>query len=391
MKRVAILGSTGSIGRQTLHVVESFPDRFRVVGLAAGRNVVLLAEQVKRFGVRCAWVQDFPAAERLREQLKRGGWTECQVLHSHETVETFLERSDPEAVVSAISGQAGLYPTYCSANAGLDIALANKESLVMMGPLLMRMVRRKGCRLTPVDSEHSAIMQCLAGEAPESVKRLILTASGGPFRGDTMERLRRRSFRETQKHPIWNMGEKINIDSATLMNKGLEVIEACTLFDQPPDKVDVVIHPECIVHSMVEFADGSWKAQMAVPNMELPILYALSAPQRFGWEGHALSSAQLTALHFERVDRVRFRCLDIAYEAARAGGSMPAVLCAADEIAIEYFRNGAIGFTEIPDVIEETMRQHRVVAIDSLKAILAVKEWATEAAEAEARKAADRS
>ncbi len=391
MKRIAIFGSTGSIGQQTLHVAESFPDRFRVVGLAAGRNTVLLAEQVRRLGVRCAWVQDLPTAERLTEQLKRDGWTECQVLHSHETVETFLEKSDPEVVVSAISGQAGLYPTYCSAKAGLDIALANKESLVMMGTLLMQMVRQRGGRLTPVDSEHSAIMQCLAGEAPESVRRLILTASGGPFRGDTMEQLEKRSFRETQKHPIWNMGEKINVDSATLINKGLEIIEACTLFGQPPDKVDVLIHPECIVHSMVEFVDGSWKAQMAVPSMELPILYALSAPQRFGWDARALSAEQLSGLHFERVDRLRFRCLDIAYEAARAGGSMPAVLCTADEIAIEYFRNGTISFTEIPEVIEETMRQHQVVAVDSLKAILAVKEWATQVAEAEARKVADRS
>ncbi|RLC48064.1 MAG: 1-deoxy-D-xylulose-5-phosphate reductoisomerase [Candidatus Coatesbacteria bacterium] len=390
MKRIAIFGSTGSIGRQTLQVVESFPDRFRIVGLAAGRNAVLLAEQVKRFGVRCAWVQDSPTAMRLTEQFRRDGYKDCQVLHSHETVETFLERSDPDVVVSAISGQAGLYPTYCSAKAGLDIALANKESLVMMGPLLMQMVQQKGSRLTPVDSEHSAIMQCLAGEARESVRRLILTASGGPFRRDTMAQLQKRSFRETQRHPVWNMGEKINVDSATLMNKGLEVIEACALFDRSPDEVDVLVHPESIVHSMVEFVDGSWKAQIAVPNMELPILYSLSAPQRFDWETRGLTPEQLSSLHFERVDRLRFRCLDIAYEAVRAGGSMPSVLCTADEIAIEYFRNGTISFTEIPEVIEATMRQHHVVSIESLESILAVKKWTTQVAENEARKLADK-
>ena len=386
MKRITILGSTGSIGRQTLRVIGSFTDHFSATGLAGGRNVALLAEQIIRFRPALAWVQDAATAEGLVGLLKRAGHASCEVLHGNESLDEFIEKSAPDVVVSAISGHAGLYPTYLAAVAGYDIALANKESLVMMGPLLTRIARQNGSDITPIDSEHSALMQCLIGEAPESVKRLILTASGGPFRNDSIEQLQRRTFQETQKHPVWNMGEKINVDSATLMNKGLEVIEACVLFDQSPDRVDVLIHPECIVHSMVEFVDGSWKAQLGVPNMELPILYALSAPQRLRYDIRSLSLDELCTLHFEEVDRQRFRCLEIAYQAARAGGSTPAVMCVADEVAIEYFRNGTISFTQIPEVIQATMQHHEVVEIDGLETLVIVKEWAAQSAHAEARR-----
>ncbi len=386
MKRITILGSTGSIGRQTLQVIGSFTRHFSATGLAGGRNIALLAEQIIRFRPALAWVQDAAGAQGLIGLLKRAGHTSCEVLHGNESLDEFIGKSAPDVVVSAVSGQAGLYATYLAAEAGYDIALANKESLVMMGPLLMRIARQNGSNITPIDSEHSAIMQCLIGEAPESVKRLILTASGGPFRNDSIEQLQRRTFQETQQHPVWNMGEKINVDSATLMNKGLEVIEACVIFDQSPDKVDVLIHPECIVHSMVEFVDGSWKAQLGVPNMEVPILYALSQGERLRYDIRTLSLDELCALHFERVDKRRFRCLEIAYQAARAGGSMPAVMCVADEVAIEYFRSGAISLAQMPEVIEATMQQHEVVEIDGLETLLTVKEWAAQSAEAEARR-----
>lgn len=386
MKRIAILGSTGSIGRQTLEVIGSLTDAFSATGLAGGRNIALLAEQIIRFHPVLAWVQDADSAQGLINLLKRAKHTSCEVLHGNESLDEFLKGSNPDLVVSAISGHAGLYPTYLAAIAGYDIALANKESLVMMGPLLMRITRHKGSKITPIDSEHSAIMQCLMGEAQESVKRLILTASGGPFRTDSIEQLQRRTFQETQKHPVWNMGEKINVDSATLMNKGLEVIEACVLFDQPPDRVDVLVHPECIVHSMVEFVDGSWKAQMGLPNMEVPILYALSQPQRLRYDIRSLSPDDLCALNFEQVDRQRFRCLEIAYQAARAGGSLPAVMCVADEVAIEYFKDDTISFTQIPDIIQSAMQQHEIVEIDGLETLLTVKEWAARSAEAEARR-----
>jgi len=386
MKRIAILGSTGSIGRQTLQVIGSFTGTFAATGLAGGRNIALLAEQIVRFGPVLAWVQDAASAEGLIGLLKKARHTSCEVLHGNESLDEFIEKSAPDIVVSAISGHAGLYPTYLAAVAGYDIALANKESLVMMGPLLMRITQRNGAYITPIDSEHSALVQCLIGESPESVERLILTASGGPFRNDSVEQLQRRTFQETQKHPVWNMGEKINVDSATLMNKGLEVIEACVLFDQSPDRVDVLIHPECIVHSMVEFVDGAWKAQLGVPNMEVPILYALSEPERLRYDTRSLSLDDLCALHFEKVDRQRFRCLEIAYQAARAGGSLPAVMCVADEVAIEYFKNGTISFTQIPEVIQATMQQHEVTEIDGLETLLAVKEWTARSAEAEARR-----
>ena len=389
MKRIAILGCTGSIGRQTLQVIESFTDEFSVTGLAAGRNIARLAKQIVRFGPAVAWVRNRPSVEGLLGLLKEAGHAPVRVLHGEESLEDFLGESAPNTVVSAVSGQAGLYPTYLAAKAGFDRALANKESLVMMGQLLMRIAQQSGSTITPIDSEHSALKQCLVGEAPESVKRLILTASGGPFRNDPIELLQRRTFQETQNHPVWDMGEKINVDSATLMNKGLEVIEACILFDQPPDNVDVLIHPECVIHSMVEFVDGSWKAQLGVPNMEIPILYALSAPQRLEYDVRSLSPDELGALHFQRVDKHRFRCLELAYAAARAGGSMPAVMCVADEVAIEYFRNGTISFTQIPEIIQATMQQHQSVEIDELETVLAMKEWASQTADALARRIAN--
>ncbi|MCD6327282.1 1-deoxy-D-xylulose-5-phosphate reductoisomerase [bacterium] len=384
MKRIAILGCTGSIGQQTLDVVQGFADEFCVTGLAAGSNARLLIEQADVFGPEALWLKDETDAERTRALLKSSTRPTSQVLYGGDSLERFFELSAPDIVVSAISGKAGLYPTYMALSAGLDVALANKESLVMGGQLLKRLARSNGANITPIDSEHSAIAQCLVGERMESINKLILTASGGPFRGDSIDRLAHRTFDEAQKHPVWSMGEKINVDSATLMNKGFEVIEACVLFDQPPEKVEVLVHPECIVHSMVEFVDGSIKAQLGVPDMRLPILYALSVPRRLGRPEKSASLDDLRSLRFERVDMERFRCLHLAYEAAEVGGSMPAVVCVADEVAIQHFKAGRVGFLDIAEIIERTMAQHEIVPIDSIERLLSVTQSAEKIAESQA-------
>jgi len=376
MKRIAIFGSTGSIGRQTLEVIERHPSRFCATGLTAGSNVSLLAEQVRKTEARVAWLPDSGRADVLNDALKASGAPECKVLKGPDSLREFLELAAPDVVVSAIAGRAGLYPTYLAVERGYDTALANKESLVMAGGLIMGLAKRKGARIIPMDSEHSAIWQCLTGEDPNRVKRIILTASGGPFRNDTIDQIVQRTFEETQKHPVWRMGEKINVDSATLMNKGLEMIEACVLFEQPPERVEVAIHPQCIVHSMVEFVDGSIKAQLGIPDMRLPIQYAMSPDERLDAPIRAVTLEDLSVLSFHAVDEKRFECLSLAYEAARAGGSMPAVMSVADEVAIQHFKSGSIGFSDVASVIRATMEDHETFDVSDLEAVLSAASWA---------------
>ncbi|MDI3280695.1 MAG: 1-deoxy-D-xylulose-5-phosphate reductoisomerase [Bacillota bacterium] len=373
MKRIAVLGSTGSIGRQTLEVVAAHPERLQVVALAARRNVRLLEEQVRTFRPSRVALQDKAAAAELRTRLSD---LEVQVLAGEEGLEE-VARGPADQVVSALVGAAGLAPTLAALRAGISVALANKESLVMAGGLIKREAERSGAGIIPVDSEHSAIWQSLRGEPREHVRKLILTASGGPFLRTPPEAMARVRPQEALRHPRWEMGAKITVDSATLMNKGLEVIEAHWLFDQPFERIEVLIHPESIVHSLVEMIDGSVLAQLGRPDMRLPIQYALSYPER--WEGRVqprLDLAAVGALHFEVPDAERFPCLRLAYQAGRLGGTAPAVLNAANEVAVHAFLEERIPFLAIPRVVEHCLERHEVEAAPELEGILGADEWA---------------
>jgi 1-deoxy-D-xylulose-5-phosphate reductoisomerase len=343
MKRLVVLGSTGSIGEQTLAVAAAFPERYRVVALAAGRNVEKLAEQVRTFRPELVSVADAAGARALRELLS-GDAVEIAV--GDEGLGA-VARHPCELVVAGLVGAVGLAPTLAAVACGRDVALANKEVLVMAGALVTREARRSGGRLLPVDSEHSAIFQALQGQRREDVSRLILTASGGPFRSWPPERIARARPEDALQHPNWEMGPKITIDSATLMNKGLEVIEARWLFDVGPERVNVVVHPESIVHSLVEFVDGQVLAQLGLPDMRAPIALALSYPERLPLELPRLDLAACGALHFEAPDRKRFPCLDLAFEALEGGEAAPAVLNASNEVAVEAFLTGRISFPAI--------------------------------------------
>ncbi len=355
MKNLAILGSTGSIGVSTLEIVAAFPQRYRVTALTAGNNLTLLEEQIRRFRPRCVAVLTEASAERLRRSL---GPDAPQILCCVEGLITCASHPEVDIVVSAIVGAAGLVPTMAAIEAGKDVALANKETLVTAGPLVMEAVARRGVRLFPVDSEHSAIFQSLEGHRHGDVRRLILTASGGPFRNRSLAELRNVTAPEALAHPNWNMGRKISIDSATMMNKGLEVIEARWLFDLEADRIAVHIHPQSIVHSMVEYVDGSVIAQLGIPDMKMPIAYALSYPERLPLDLPPLDLCALSTLSFEAPDLSRFACLGLAYRALRTGGTAPAVLNAANEIAVEAFLNGEISFLDIPAVIGEVLEGH---------------------------------
>jgi 1-deoxy-D-xylulose-5-phosphate reductoisomerase len=343
MKRLVVLGSTGSIGEQTLAVAAAFPERYRVVALAAGRNVEKLAEQVRTLRPELVSVADAAGARAMRELLS-GDAVEIAV--GDEGLGA-VARHPCELVVAGLVGAVGLAPTLAAVACGRDVALANKEVLVMAGALVTREARRSGGRLLPVDSEHSAIFQALQGQRREDVSRLILTASGGPFRSWPPERIARARPEDALQHPNWEMGPKITIDSATLMNKGLEVIEARWLFDVGPERVDVVVHPESIVHSLVEFVDGQVLAQLGLPDMRAPIALALSYPERLPLELPRLDLAACGALHFEAPDRKRFPCLDLAFEALEGGEAAPAVLNASNEVAVEAFLTGRISFPAI--------------------------------------------
>ncbi len=353
-KRLALLGSTGSIGEQTLAVVAASPARFEVVALAAGRNIEKLAEQVRQFQPSLVSVADAAGAEELRERLGSQPVEVCVGDEGLQAVAAF----PADMVVSGLVGAVGLMPTLAAIRAGRDIALANKEVMVMAGALVMREVQSHGVALIPVDSEHSAIFQALAGQRREDVERLILTASGGPFRTWSVEQIAEASIEQALNHPNWNMGPKISIDSATLMNKGLEVIEARWLFDTPADRVDVVVHPQSIVHSMVEYVDGSVLAQLGLPDMKVPIAVALAHPERLKLDLPRLDFAELGRLDFETPDRKRFPCLDLAFEALRANESAPAVVNAANEIAVAAFLEGRIRFPEIAETNGAVLNSH---------------------------------
>ena len=374
MKRLAILGSTGSIGQSTLAVVAEHPEEFVVTGLAAGQNVKVLADQIRQFRPARVSVQSEAVAARLRDLAPREGGPE--ILWGPAGAREVAVASGADLVVSAMVGAVGLEPTLAAIQAGLPVALANKETLVAAGPLVMAAAKAQGVPIIPVDSEHSAIFQALQGQRREDVRRLWLTASGGPFRAWDLERLRQATAAQALKHPNWSMGPKITIDSATMMNKALEVIEASVLFGLPVDKVGVYIHPQSIVHSLVEFVDGSVIAQLGVPDMRLPIAYALTYPRRLPMNSPPLDLCQVSRLTFETPDLERFPGLALGYAAARTGGTMPAVLNAANEMAVAAFLNGRLAFMDIPKTVEATMEAHRQQPLESLEQVLAVNRWA---------------
>ena len=356
MKRLAILGSTGSVGVQTLAVVKSDPAKFSAIALAAGRNIELVAEQVRQFRPELVSVGDAVGAKELRERLGSDA-AGVKIEYGKEGL-LAVATSTSDLVVAALVGAVGLEPTLAAIDAGSDVALANKEVMVMAGALVNRAVAERGTLLLPVDSEHSAIFQCLSGQRAEDVSRLVLTCSGGPFRTWTAEQIADATIEEALKHPNWDMGAKITIDSSTLMNKGLEVIEARWLFDVPPERVDVVVHPESIIHSLVEYRDSSVIAQLGLPDMRVPIAVALAWPERLDLDYPRLDLAGAGALHFEEPDRKRFPCLDLAYGALRGPESAPAVLNAANEVSVAAFLNGLIAYPEIADTNERVLETH---------------------------------
>ena len=375
MKQIAILGSTGSIGQSALAVVDAHADRLRVVGLAAGSNVELFAAQIARYRPRVAAMATGDAIDRLRHN----GFTDVTVAGTgREGLVAVATHPDVELVLCASSGTEALEAVVAAAERGKTIALANKEVLVMAGGIVTEAARRSGAMILPVDSEHNAIHQCLHGRDVREIKRLVLTASGGPFRGRSASDLTGVSAEEALKHPTWRMGRKITIDSATLMNKGLEVIEAHWLFGVDADQIDVVIHPQSVVHSMVELTDGSLLAQLGVTDMRLPIQYAFSYPDRWPAPLPSLDLARAGRLDFEVPDREAFPCLQLAYRALEQARSLPVVLNAANEIAVARFLDGRLGFMSIPHVIETTMTAHQPEEVATLSSVRAVDAWARE-------------
>lgn len=379
-RSLALLGATGSVGVSTLALVERFPERFRIVSLAAGRNVALLAEQVRRHEPELVSVADDASAAELRARVP--GYA-GRILTGPEGPLAVATHPRADVVLSALVGALGLEPTLAAIESGKDVALANKEVLVVAGALVTRAARARGVRLLPVDSEHNAIFQALHGHNSAEVRRLILTASGGPFLRHSSAELAAVTRADALKHPTWKMGPKITIDSATLMNKGLEVIEAHWLFDVEPERIDVVIHPQSIIHSMVEYVDGSVLSQMAVPDMTIPIAYALAYPDRLPLDHlRRLDLPTAGDLTFVAPDRDKFPCLDLAYRALRAGGTMPAVLNAANEVAVERFLGEEVGYRDVPAIVAAVMDAHAPAAATDLATLLAADRWARAAARA---------
>ncbi len=369
MKRIAVLGSTGSIGRSTLSVVESYPDRLKVVSLAAGKNVEAALEQAKRWRPRVVSLSSERDADQLRNQLKAAGLRQIDVMHGPSGTVSVATHPDADFVVSAIVGVAGLEATYEAVRAGKTVGLANKECLVAAGELITAEARRQGKPLLPIDSEHNAVHQCLRGGRMEEVERIWLTASGGPFLNTPKSQFSSITVKQALNHPTWKMGRRITIDSATLMNKGFEVIEACRLFNLPPSKIQVIVHPQSTIHSMVEFVDGSILAQFSVTDMRLPILYALTYPERIASEMR-FPVMNLRHLEFLPPDMKKFPCLRLAYEAAEAGGAKTVALNAADEVAIAAFLEKSIGFDDIPHVIETVLIETKSGKLESIKKVL---------------------
>lgn len=378
MKAIVILGSTGSIGTNTLDIVERFPAEFRVVGLTAGNNDEMLEEQIRRFKPRVVALSNESAAARLRQRCPD---LPVQILAGQEGLVRVASIPEAELVVSAIVGGAGLVPTLAAIRSKKHIALANKEPMVMAGKLMQEEARRHGVRIFPVDSEHSAIFQSLEGHRIKDVRRLILTASGGALWTLTKEQLLDVTPERALQHPNWKMGAKITIDSATLMNKGLEVVEARWLFDIPESRIDVMIHRESIIHSLVEYEDRSMIAQLGLPDMRTPISYAMQYPERLALDLPSLELTEIGKLTFCKPDHDRFPCLSLGYESLRIGGTMPAAMNAANEIAVEAFLQGGIRFTDISDIIRSTMEAHGPREVDSVEVALEADRWARSKAE----------
>lgn len=376
MKNISLLGSTGSIGKNTLEVVSRHPDRFRIVGLAVNNNVEELEGQIHAFSPAAVAVFDEQAAERMR---KRN--LPVQILSGEEGLSQIATLSEADMVVGAIAGSDGLVPAYAAVRAGKDLALATKEALVMAGGIIMSEAARRGVRIIPVDSEHSAVFQCLNGRDMDDVEKIVLTASGGAFLSRDASELQTVTPREALKHPNWSMGRKITIDSATLMNKGLEVIEAFWLFGLPAEKIEVVLHPQSIIHSMIRFIDGSIIAHLSVPDMKGPISYALSYPGRLGSAVPALDFSEVGELTFEKPDREKYPSLDLTYRALKAGGTMPCVLNAANEVAVQAFLDEKIPFPGITGVVADTMNAHTAAAGDSIDEIIRESERARQTAQ----------
>jgi 1-deoxy-D-xylulose-5-phosphate reductoisomerase len=384
MRDIVILGSTGSIGTQTLEVVRANRD-YNVTGLAAGRNVDLIEKQIAEFRPEMVCLWEEAAADELKRRLEAAPYPAPEVLVGMEGLIKLSSECPADIVLTAVVGMVGIRPTLAAIEAGRDIALANKETLVTAGHLIIPAVRKKGVRLLPVDSEHSAIFQCLQGEEEHgnSISRILLTCSGGPFRGRTMEQMREVTVEDALRHPSWSMGKKITIDSATLANKGLEVMEAGWLFDVPLDKIEVVIQPGSVIHSMVEFADGAVKAQLGTPDMKLPIQYALYYPKRRLLAGGRLDFASLGSIRFEAPDRENFPALDLALRAGKTGGSMPVVFNAANEWAVAEFLGSRLPFLGIAEKIREAMDMHEADwnASPDVGEILAAEAWTRQALE----------
>ncbi|MNH94415.1 1-deoxy-D-xylulose 5-phosphate reductoisomerase [compost metagenome] len=376
MKKLAVIGSTGSIGTQTLDVVSAYPDRFQVEGLAAGTNLELFLNQVKQFNPKKASVGSKALADEIKPYLPQG----VQLFYGPEGLIEVAAGTDADTVVTAVVGSAGLPATLAAIQEGKTIGLANKETLVTAGHLVTSLARDKGVSLLPIDSEHSAIFQCLNGENKSDIAQITLTASGGSFREMTREQLSNVTVEDALKHPNWSMGAKITIDSATMVNKGLEVIEAHWLFDLPYEQIGVLLHPESIIHSYVEFQDSSIIAQLGNPDMRVPIQYALTYPDRWVSKTPRLSLAQIGSLNFREMDFIRFPCLRLAFECGKIGGTATCVFNAANEVAVARFLNREISFLKIESIIEETLSRHTVVASPDLEAIHEADRWARETA-----------
>ncbi|CAG7602667.1 1-deoxy-D-xylulose 5-phosphate reductoisomerase [Paenibacillus solanacearum] len=376
MKKISILGSTGSVGTQTLDVVSHHPELFAVEGIAGGYNVMLLAEQVRRFRPKKVSVATKALADQLATQIPAG----VQLFYGPEGLLEVAAGTDADMVVTALVGSQGLQPTLAAIEAGKEIGLANKETLVSAGHLVTERAARYGVKLLPIDSEHSAIFQCLNGESLDTIHKITLTASGGSFRDRTRDELKDVTVAEALQHPNWSMGAKITIDSATMANKGLEVIEAHWLFGLAYDQIEVLIHPESIIHSFVEFKDYSIIAQLGLPDMRVPIQYALTYPQRLSTPTGRLRLSEVGKLHFREMDFERFPCLRMAFESGRAGGSAPSVFNAANEVAVERFLQGEIKFLQIEDVIARTLDKHETVDSPELEQIIEIDRWARQTA-----------
>lgn len=370
MKKISILGSTGSIGTQTLDVVRKNKDKFEVVAISANSSIDLLLEQILEFNPKYVAVYNEESAKKLKDMIPNN--IDIEILSSMEGLVKICELEEVDVVLTAVVGMIGLVPTMAAIKAKKTIALANKETLVTAGEIVMREAKKNNVEILPVDSEHSAIFQCLNGERKKDIEKIILTASGGPFRGKKKEELIKVTKNEALKHPNWDMGRKISIDSSTLMNKGLEVIEAKWLFDVDVEDIDIVVHPQSIIHSMVSFRDSSVMAQMGCPDMRLPIEYALTYPGRSETDFERLDLAKIATLTFEKPDMETFPCLELAFKALKLGGTYPAVLNSANEVLVNEFLNDKIGFYDIPYYIERSLDQHNNRSNPTLEDILEV-------------------